>query len=234
MSGIEMTAEAVVDSGARHRITFATSRTLAYVSVLDLGRIWERSLRRARIPVRYSQGFNRRPKMQFAAPLPTGCGGEAEWLDVWLDEPWPPHSVSAALQGHMPENLKIVDVALAPSDAPPLSEEVIAAAYRILLRDVPFKDVQAAAQTLMSAEQIMRPRRGRRRGKDYDLRPLVETLELTPSPAPWGAMLHMRLTARPGATGRPDEVLGAMGFGDVPRRCVREQLIVQHATPENT
>ena len=60
---------APVDPSIRHRITFATARSLAYISVLELGAIWERSLRRAGVAVRYSQGYNPRPKLVFAAPL---------------------------------------------------------------------------------------------------------------------------------------------------------------------
>jgi len=40
----------------------------------------------------------------------------------------------------------------------------------------------------------------------------------------WTAALHIRLTACPGATGRPDEVLSALGLADVPRRCTRMRL----------
>ncbi len=208
----------------RLRITFATEKTLAYISVLDLGRIWERSLRRAGVPLRYSQGFNPRPKLQFAAPLPTGGGGAAEWLDIWLEEAWEPARVAAALSGRMPADLTVVDIVAVPEAEPALSEQITTAEYRLWLREVEPERVAVAVASLLAADSLPRPKRGRRSGRTYDLRPLVESLTVIAAPAPWTAALHIRLTARPSATGRPDEVLSALGLDDVPRRCTRMRL----------
>ncbi len=217
-----MSAEAV-----RHRITFATERTLAYVSVLDLGRIWERALRRAGVPLRYSQGFHPRPKMQIALPLPTGCGGEAEWIDIWLEVPWSPERVQEALTGKTPRDLTVRAVAAVDEDAPALEQEIDATEYKVLLRDVHPEEVESAVAELLAAETLLRPKRGRRRNKSYDLRPLVTTLKVGAPNAPnWDVALRMRLTARPGATGRPDEVLKALGLEEAPRRCTRLRLIL--------
>ncbi len=69
-------------------------------------------------------------------------------------------------------------------------------------------------------------KRGRKyRGKTYDLRPLVEALHIEEAPSPWIG-LWLRVQARPGATGRPDEVLNALNLTDVPRRCTRTRLIL--------
>ncbi|MGC9358276.1 MAG: TIGR03936 family radical SAM-associated protein [Anaerolineae bacterium] len=216
----------------RHRITFATRRTLAHVSVLDLGRVWERTLRRARIPLRYSQGYNPRPKMQFALPLPTGCGGDAEWLDIWLEEPWNSARITSALAGKTPEDLIVVAIEAAHEDEPALFERVLATEYRVLLRDVAPERVSKAVEAFLASESVLRPKRGRRRHKKYDLRPLVESLtleNLIPEGSgedyqDWTTALEMRLTALPGATGRPDELLKALDLGDVPRRCTRTRI----------
>ncbi|MFP4344186.1 MAG: TIGR03936 family radical SAM-associated protein [Anaerolineales bacterium] len=217
-----MTAEAF-----RHRITFATERTLAYVSVLDLGRIWERTLRRAGVPLQYSQGFHPRPKMQIALPLPTGCGGEAEWLDIWLEVPWSPERVREALVGKTPRDLTLRAVAAVDEDAPALEQEIDATEYEVLLRDVDRAALESAVAEMLAAETLLRPKRGRRHNKSYDLRPLVTELAVVdPDAASWEVALQMRLTARPGATGRPDEVLKALDLEEAPRRCTRLRLIL--------
>ncbi len=210
----------------RLRLTFATARTLACVSVLDLGRIWERSLRRAAVPLRYSQGFNPRPRMQFAAPLPTGCGGEAELLDIWLDEPRTPDEITAALEGKLPPDLHLRRVEAVAPDAPLLADRLRASAYRLLLRGVDPASAEQAIRALLAREEVLRPRRGRRRDRMYDLRPLILELRVAPAGEPWDVALWMRLRAEAGATGRPDEVLAALGFDDLPRRCTRERLIL--------
>lgn len=213
-------------TATHHRITFATQRTLAYVSVLELSVIWERSLRRAGLPLKYSQGFNPRPKLQFAAPLPVGCGSDADLLDVLLHAPLPAEAVAAALAGQTPPDLRVVEVRAITEDEPALSEQLTAAEYRVWLRDVEPEAVEAAIAAFLAREEIPLPKRGHKyRGQSYDLRPLVHELRLAEAPAPWIG-LWMRLNARPGATGRPDEVLTALDLQATSRRCTRERLIL--------
>mgnify|MGYP000222496295 CR=1 FL=1 len=222
-AGEEATAPVAI-SNIRHRITFATRKTLAYVSVLELGRIWERCLRRAGVPVKYSQGYNPRPRMQFAAPLPVGCGSEADLLDIVLEAPQTPESIAAALAGKTPPDLDVLRVTAVPHDEAALSEQLFAADYQVWLRDVDANTVISAITDFLQADTVIMAKRGRKyRGKTYNLRPLVEDLRIAPAPAPWVG-LQMRVTARPGATGRPDEVLKALGLAEIPRRCTRLQL----------
>ncbi len=210
----------------RYRITFATRQTLAYVSVLELGKIWERSLRRAGMPLKYSQGYNPRPKLHFAAPLPVGCGSEADLMDVWLETPVDPAMMLAALTGVVPQDLSVIDVHAVPEDEAALSEQLVAAEYRVWLRDVAPETVQSAVTNFLNSDTLALAKRGRKyRGKTYDLRLLVEALHLEDAPAPWIG-LWMRIHARPGATGRPDEVLKALNLVDTPRRCTRSRLIL--------
>lgn len=204
-----------MDNGVRLRITYRTRRALAYVSVLDMGRIWERSLRRAGAPVKYSQGFNPRPKLQFALPLPVGCAGDAEWLDVWLDEAWTPEQLLAALQGKTPEDLQVRAVEVVPFNATAPAELIRAAEYRVWLNEVAPEEVATRCAALFAAESLPRTRGDKR----YDLRPLIEAL----APCPEG--VWMRLSARPGATGRPDEVMAELGLAEQVAGCVREKIV---------
>lgn len=220
-------------AGVRHEITFATARSLAYVSVLELGTLWERSLRRAMVPLKYSQGYNPRPRMHFAAPLPVGCGSEADLLDVSLTQPLAPATLRQALMGMTPPDLAVIRVTLVDEQAPTLSDRLQEAEYRVWLRDCSAGQLQASVQRFLGAARVELPKRGRKhRGKLYDLRPLVKHLTLDhAAPPPWVG-IEMRLNARPGATGRPDEVLKALDLADRPRRCTRTHLIL--ASVEST
>ncbi len=209
----------------RYRVHFSLANTLAYVSVLELGRLWERTLRRAGVPLRYSQGFNPRPKFQFPAPLPVGCGGEAEFLDVLFDAPWEPDAITAALQASALADMRILRTERIPYHDPAPAEQLIAAEYRVQLREIAPQEVQTAVEAFLQAEHVWMEKRGRRRGQKYDLRTLVLDLHLGEPLPPW-VMLEMRLSARPGATGRPDVVLQALGLQDVPRRCTRTKLVL--------
>ncbi len=216
---------APVDPSIRHRITFATARSLAYISVLELGALWERSLRRAGVPVRYSQGYNPRPKLIFAAPLLVGCGSRADLLDVWLDPdaggPRPASATMTALAGKTPPDLKVLDVTGVSRNEPSLPKQLVQCEYRVWVRDADRGRLAEGVNALLEAGSVMQVRRD----KPYDLRPLIQDLRLEPS-APIGQPLWMRLKARPGATGRPDEVLKALGVLDHPWRCARVRMIL--------
>ena len=222
-----MSGPEIVDAGAlRYRIAFRTARSLAYVSVIELGTVWERTLRRARIPVRYSQGFTPRPRMHFAAPLPVGCGTEADLLDLTLTEPMTPDALLVALQGAAPRDLFIAAATPVDEAEPALSEQLVAAEYDVWLREVDRDVLQSAAERVLAAETLDLPRRGKD-GKTYNLRPLIIAMDPIPDlPAPWSG-LRMLLQARTGATGRPDEVLTALGFDTAPRRCARTRLVLE-------
>ncbi len=56
----------------RLRLTFAKTAAMRYTGHLDLHTTWERTLRRARLPLAYSQGFHPQPKIQLASALPLG------------------------------------------------------------------------------------------------------------------------------------------------------------------
>ncbi len=73
----------------RLRITFSKSGSLRYTGHLDLHSIWERTVRRAGLPLSYTHGFHPGPKIQLASALPLGFIGCAEIVDLWLDEEFP-------------------------------------------------------------------------------------------------------------------------------------------------
>ena len=211
----------------RHRITYGTEKTLAYVSVLELTTIWERSLRRARIPLRYSQGFHPRPKMNFAAPLPVGCGSSADLMDIWLEKAMDAFDIIPALQNRTPANLHVIDVSTVDTNAPTLAEQLESAEYIVWVQGLKSDELQRKIDSLMARDTVVRPRRGRKyRGKTYNLRPLIKDLGVTADFEHDAIKIWMHLQALPGATGRPDEVLKAMEAIDSLRRCTRSHLIL--------
>jgi radical SAM-linked protein len=68
------------------RIEYKKYGPLVFISHLDLIRTWERIIRRARLPVVFTEGFHPKPKFSFAPPLPVGFEGERELLDIKIKE----------------------------------------------------------------------------------------------------------------------------------------------------
>lgn len=89
------------------RIRFAKKDSARFISHLDLVRTAGRSLKRAGIPVYYTQGFNPHPYLVFSPPLPVGVTGLCELLDIRLDRPLSPQSVLDMLKGAFPAGLEV-------------------------------------------------------------------------------------------------------------------------------
>ena len=68
----------------RIRIKFNRGEEIKFISHLDITRLWERALRRAGVPLAYSQGFSPHPQLSFAVPLAVGMTSEAELLDIFF------------------------------------------------------------------------------------------------------------------------------------------------------
>jgi radical SAM-linked protein len=214
----------------RVRITFSKNGALAYTSHLDLARVWERSLRRAAVPLVYSQGFNPRPKLQLAAALPLGHTAGAELLDIWLEKRMSVEQLAKDLVRVLPDGLTVSDVRQVTLKEPALPVQVVSAEYRVDVETG--KSAEAIAerieQVVQAKELPQERKRAGRENRSYDLRPLIERLELEQSEAAEGiAVLGMQLAARQGATARPEAVLAAMGLADVFARYHRRRLVLE-------
>jgi radical SAM-linked protein len=205
----------------RFRITFSKDEPIKYTSHLDLMRIWEQSLRRAGAPLAYSGGFNPRPKLQLAAALPLGHTGEAEWLDALLEEPVPVDDLAKALAPALPGGLTARQIHRVELKEPALQTQIISAEYRVTVEwDESPEDIKARIDRIMAAPELMHERRGRQ----YDLRPLIEQLWLKQANGDQ-IVLMMRLTARQGATARPEAVLQTLGMAGASLSYHRLRLI---------
>lgn len=201
----------------RLRITFAKQGALRYTGHLDLHHIWERTARRAGLPLAYSQGFHPQPKINLASALPLGFSSRCELIDMRLSEEIPLEGLRERIQEAVPSGLQILEVESVEEKLPALQTLVESAEYEVRLKE----PVDAAALAEKAASLLAAPELPReRRGKTYDMRPLIESL------AAQGAdTLHMRLGARPSATGRPEEVLEALGIAPDTTRIERTRLI---------
>ena len=224
----------------RLRITFSKSGSLRYIGHLDLQTTWERTIRRAGLPLMYTQGFHPGPKIQIASALPLGFIGHAEIVDMWLNESDDPSDrpYKELLQFAAPPGLSIVSVEQVDENGPAVQTQVVSAEYKVTLLDwVDEAGLAKHVAEALAAESLPRERRG----KSYDLRPLIESLSLTPLHLPpfsekmggetegGCVIVFMRLAAREGATGRPEEVLDTLGIPFDMARVERTRLILKSA-----
>ena len=67
-----------------YRLTFAKKGRARYISHLDLMRAMQRAIKRAGVPIWYTQGFNPHSYLMFPLALPLGTESEVEVLDIAL------------------------------------------------------------------------------------------------------------------------------------------------------
>jgi radical SAM-linked protein len=196
----------------RLRLTFSKEGPARYIGHLDLARALERTLNRAGLPAAYSQGFNRRPRLSLAAPLPLGYTSEAELADLWLTEVVAPESAAERLRAALPPGLGLRALQEVPLDAPSLQQCLAESTYVISFLDrVDVSALRAEVGRLLGAEKLERARKKDKKPQLYDLRPLILDLTVEDG-SDDGPTLRTRLQQAPGRFGRPDELLMEMGF----------------------
>lgn len=207
----------------RARITFTKQGALRYTGHLDLHRLWERAMRRADLPLSYSKGFHPQPKISIAAALPLGFSSRAEVVDVRFNEEISTEEIASRLKDNLPVDIKVTKVEGVDEHAPALQTQVRSAMYEVRLTEpVDRSDLTRKVGELMMSESLPRERRG----KSYDLRPLIETLDVV-TEANGKVSLRMTLSARDGATGRPEEVLNMLDIEPEYTSVERTRLIFQ-------
>ena len=208
----------------RIRLTFNKNEAMRYTGHLDLQRVWERLFRRARLPLAYSLGFHPQARLNIACALPLGFTSQCELLDAWLETPQPLEAVFNALVQAAPPGLEISRVEEITERQPALQTQVIAAEFTITLLDL-VPDLAERVANLTVSPHLPRVRRG----KEYDLRPLIEAITLLSPDEEGQQRFHILLSAREAATGRPEEVLAVLDIPVVSTRIHRTALILRPA-----
>lgn len=198
-----------IETASLHRLrfSFAVQGPLRYIAVLDLGRLWERLLRRSGLPLAYSQGFNPHARLQFADALPLGYASLCELVDAYLTEPMEADLALRRVQAQSPTGLIVNSAVYVPLSARKPQAVMRAAVYRVhLWGEIARTDVEMAIAGVLARESIPRSRPRKGRQQDYDLRPLIYDLAYV-AECENGHLLTMRLRCGSQGAGRPEEVV---------------------------
>ena len=191
----------------RIRITFSKFDNAIWIGNLDLHRMWARVFRRNGMPIAYSQGFNPQPRIQFASALPLGLMSKCEILDVWLTEYMSVDEIKVCLSDSLPRGIEINDIKMVDLKEKSLQSQLSSVEYSVYLDgSISRSELLNCVSIFMVRDQIQR----KLRGKEYDLRPLVESLDVNGCND--SLVLVMRLTSKPSKTGRAGEVLDELGI----------------------
>jgi radical SAM-linked protein len=214
----------------RFRLTFSKTEAMRFTGHLDLQRTLERTIRRAELPLAYSQGFNPHPKLTLAAALPLGFTSTCEVADMWLKAEMPLKEVESALREAAPPGITFDSIQAIEASAPKIQTLLHSAEYLVTLMEA-VPDLSERVVELLASEELPLTRVRKRRTRSYDLRPLIEGLSVIEPSLDDKQRLHMRLVAREGATGRPDEVLKVMKINTNKTHIQRSKLHFKEPAP---
>ena len=211
----------------RLRIRFCRGQEVKFISHLDIMRLWQRALHRARVSLAYSEGFSPHPRMSLAAPLPVGVTSEAELMDIVGTKWVSPHWFTSVVSQQLPPGIEILQVYQIALAMPSLQSQVHYAEYRVEVEtEKGRRDIESAVTSLLSINHLPWQHQRDTGWRSYDLRALIDDLWLIDWHHPY-ATIGMRLCCDNTGSGRPEQVAAALGFTHHPQSMHRTKLILK-------
>jgi radical SAM-linked protein len=206
----------------RYRIRWTKVGRVRFISARDLSSVWERALRRADLPIAYSEGFTPHAKVSFPDALPVGMGSTGEYAELTFAAPIVPDRDLGALSAALPAGMEITTYLEVPDGAPKLARML-----RATLWELTWTSADAAELTellrrrcdeLLAAERAEVIRHRPDGDRVVDVRPALLDLAATARPAAPGDVASTVLRAvlrNDGPTVRPTDLHAALSHDDV-------------------
>lgn len=201
-------AVAMVVPRSRVRVQWRKEAPARFIGHLATMRMFERALRRAEIPVSFSQGFHPRPRLSFGPPLSVGYTSEAEYFDIQLEAPYQ-DTMLDRLNRALPAGFTIVQGRTVFGKAASVSSQINLACYAVELPES-CAIAQKQIDSLLEQPTIIVERIKADEKSEVDVRNSIIALELQRGDSV--NLLRMELALGNLGFVRPDEVL-AFGFG---------------------
>jgi radical SAM-linked protein len=196
----------------RIQFRFSKGYDVRFISHLDLMRTFERAMRRAKLRLAFTQGYNPRPKISLYVPLPVGATSEAELGSIDLSEPLEPEEIVRRLNATLPPSIRLSQAEEIPYEGSHAASKIDTAEYEVeavLPESASESHVRAAVADFLAAESWPYFRKSQKSEKTVDLRQPVLALELMSAESD---RVRFRMEINIGGEGgaRPREVIAAL------------------------
>jgi radical SAM-linked protein len=196
----------------RYRIRFSKLGKIRFTSHRDVARLWERALRRATIPVAYSEGFSPHPKLSFGLALSTGHESLGEYLDVEVTEslgdPLDVGALITRLDPGLPIGLDVQAATEIAPGTPSLQQAVVCCTWRIGIQGHGCRQLAERVDDVLAAESIVVTRERKGQQVTDDVRPAIVARDISGD-----AEVVAELATQPRGL-RPSELVAALSRGD--------------------
>ncbi|WP_457572277.1 TIGR03960 family B12-binding radical SAM protein [Desulfovulcanus sp.] len=146
-----------------------------YLSQLEVQKVLERAMRRAKWPLSFSSGFHPLPLLSFGRALPVGVGSKAEWVNVYLRKTIDKDSLLQSLNVMLPEGMRafhVEELSLAKKQAQALWEDF---EITFLGPSDWIKNLQEKWNEFVNLKEYIKEKMGKKKSKEIDVRALVES-----------------------------------------------------------
>lgn len=217
----------------KYLIIFEKGESVRWLGHLDILRTFERAIRRAGLPIAFSNGFNPRERLAFASALSTGITGQAERATLELTQPLSEAELAPLLNSALPPGIRIVGCEpLTDLQAKEALNGFDAAEYVVVCacpEETRPEAVEAALDALLARPEIVVQREKEGRIKTINIRPNLHGLTLQAGSVA-GERLTLQMIVGQGESGtaRPTEVVEALSSllsGLKARRAHRVRLV---------
>lgn len=192
------------------RFQFTRGPELKFIAHLDMLRLFERAIKRAGLPVAYTQGFNPRQKLVFGLPIAVGLTSSSEYADIELDQDMSVEAFMETLNKSLPQGVRITDAAPLTGKNNIMSQ-VASAKYELSFstdKALSHYAVDNLVRDFLAREEIMVMKKTKKGMKPVNIRPLIFSLSVRKNGLS-AYLLDAFLSAGPENNLRPDLLMEA-------------------------
>lgn len=155
-----------------YRITYTKGEMVKYISHLDFLRCVNRSFKRGKIPVKYSNGFNPHVLLNIALPCPVGVSSVCELLDIELYEEMNPEEIKTRLSAALPVGIEVIKAE--KRESLPDFFEISSALYTVIFKS----DKEFDIAEFIDLPEFMIEKKSKRGMKEVNIKDFVRNMEL--------------------------------------------------------
>lgn len=197
------------------RVKFKKEDEAIFISHLDLMRTFQRALRRAELPMVFSEGFNPHPEMSFAQALGVGIASEGEYMDITINGSFELEEIQNRLNDKLPKGIKVIDTVRLKEKSKSAMSMVTHGRYLIDMQ-LDLIDVEtliAGFDSFLSQDNIYAKRIQQKKDRKVtilDIKPLISNIEIFTSDKPNHAVIDCIISCGSNANLKPELIVNSI------------------------